>query len=211
MPSLLEDPVTNILWQRVQNLSSYENQAQSFWHHVYTKEFFPERSYVVDYEEPPIEEEQGKRKVDQIVSQLVPDWGTLYILLFHEIKRNEISNADLEWVENQAYLACESYCKKHDIGVMYAQTSVGTRARFFVYKPGSWEPTDGRQLADWDAYLEFGDRESEKEILGMIKHIKKQGPALPKITWVWDQTRQKHYYLTPIYYIYEDGSKIVRK
>jgi hypothetical protein len=179
MPSLLDDPVTRLLWQRVQNLGSYETASQSFWHHIYTKDLFVDRKYMVDYELPPIEKERGRRKVDQVVSELVPDWGTLYVLLFHEIKRNEIENAGLETVEGQAFSACDSYCKEHKIDKLYAQTSVGSRARFWVYQPGSWAPNDGLALGDWDAYQEFGDREGEKSILSMIRHIKQQGPTLP--------------------------------
>ena len=179
MPSLLDDPLTEFLWQQVQNLGSYENAAQSFWHHLYTKDVFVDRKYAVDYEDPPTKEEQGQRKVDQTVRELSSDWGTLYVLVFHEIKRNEISNAELEWLEAQSYTACESYCNKHNIAQVYAQTSVGSRARFFLYKPGSWSPTDGFPLGHWEAYQEFGDPEGEKYILGWLGHIKRQGPTLP--------------------------------
>jgi hypothetical protein len=144
MPSLLDDPLLRYLWQKVQNLGSYENAAQSFWHHVYTKtkEVFSDLKYVIDYEDPPTEDEQNEIKVDQTTREFDQDWGTLFVLLFHEIKRNEITNADLEYVETQAYIAYDSYCKKHSIARIYAQTSVGTGARFFEYEPGSWLPVD---------------------------------------------------------------------
>jgi hypothetical protein len=59
VPSLLDDPLLRYLWQSVQSLGSYENAAQSFWHHVYTKtkEAFSDLKYVIDYEDPPTEEE----------------------------------------------------------------------------------------------------------------------------------------------------------
>ncbi|KAF2844443.1 hypothetical protein T440DRAFT_559615 [Plenodomus tracheiphilus IPT5] len=208
MPSLLDDPLTKYLWQQVQNMGSYENAAQSFWHHVYTKALFNHRTYAVDYEDPPITEEQGQRKVDQTVRVLSSDWGTLYVLLFHEIKRNEISNAELETVEFQAYTASQSYCKKHNISRVYSQTSVGSRARFFLFSPGSWTPLDGKDLGVWDAYQEFGDRDGEKYIIGQLEKIKREGPTLPTITWVWDPNHNKHFYVTPVFFIFDDGTKI---
>jgi hypothetical protein len=181
MTSLLEDPLMKHLWQQVQNMGSYENAAQSFWHHVYTKFVFTDHKFAVDYEDPPIEEEQGQRKVDQTVREFDSDWGTTFVLLFHEIKRNEVTNADLEVVESQAYTACESYCKKHNVAQVYAQTSVGSRARFFEYKPGSWSPVDGFPLGHWSAYREFGDLEGEKFILRWLDHIKRVGITRPVV------------------------------
>jgi hypothetical protein len=179
MPSLLDDPLTKHLWQKVQRMGSYENAAQSFWHHIYTKDVFADRKYAVDYEDPPIEEEQNERRVDQTVREFDQDWGAMYVLIFHEIKRNEVSNAELEYLENQGYTACESYCKKHNIAQVYAQTSVGSRARFFKYMPGSWMPIDNKPLGDWDAYYEFGDPEGEEYILKWLGHIKRDGVAKP--------------------------------
>jgi hypothetical protein len=124
-------------------------------------------------------EEQGVRKVDQVVREWSADWGKFFVLDFHEIKRNEISNAELEYVETQAYTACESYCKKHGVGKVYAQTSVGSRARFFRYQPGSWNPLDTSPLASWDAYYEFGDAAGEKYILETLDFIKREGATVP--------------------------------
>ncbi|KAI1525207.1 hypothetical protein PtrCC142_010767 [Pyrenophora tritici-repentis] len=208
--SLLDDPLTKHLWQQVQNMASYENAAQSFWHHIYTKDVFANRVYAVDYEDPPIPEEQGLRKVDQVVKMLEPNWGTLFVLLFHEIKRNECSSAELEYLETQAFTACESYCKKHGISQVYAQTSVGSRARFFLYKPGSWTPVDNLRLGDFTAYQEFGNASGEAYILGWLQNIKTGGLSLPKVTWMWDAARQQHYYLTPLYFIFADGTKVQR-
>lgn len=191
-------------------MHSYENAAKSFWHHIYTKEVFSDRKYAVDYKDPPITEEQGQRKVDQTVRELVPDWGALYVLLFHVIKRNEISSAQLQVVESQAFTACESYAKKHAMSQVYAQTSVGSRARFFLYKPGTWKPLDGGKLGDFDAYQEFGDADGEKYILEQLRLIKEKGVELPTPTWLFDQGRHAYYYVTPIFYIYQDGTKIKR-
>lgn len=69
-------------------MKSYEAAAQSFWHHYFTKDVFKDPEYAVDYEDVPILEEQGKRKVDQTVKILNSNWGMLFVLLFHEIKRN---------------------------------------------------------------------------------------------------------------------------
>jgi hypothetical protein len=228
MPSLLNDPLTHHMWRKVQNPNSFENAAQSFWHHIYTKDIFAHRKYAVDYEEPPIPEEQNKRKVDQIVKMLEPIWGDVFVLLFHEIKRTKCDDAELEWLETQAYTACESYCKKHNIPQVYAQTSVGSCARFFLYKPGSWTPVDNRGLGDFTAYQEFGTPAGEAYILQWLTHIKNQGPSLPAPyvlhpipsktqsngtcrTWVLDTGRQKYYYLTPLYYVYADGTMAKRQ
>jgi hypothetical protein len=152
-------------------MGSYENAAQSFWHHIYTKDVFSDQKYATDYEDPPIEEEQGQRKVDQTVRELDEDWGIMLVLLFHEIKRNEIFNAGLEYLEMQGYTACESYCKKHNIAQVYTQTSVGSRARFFKYMPGSWLPVNKYPLGHWDAYHEFGDSEGEEYIVTQMARL----------------------------------------
>ncbi|KAF1829779.1 hypothetical protein BDW02DRAFT_509125, partial [Decorospora gaudefroyi] len=149
------------------------------WHHIYTKDVFSARKYAVEYEEPPIVEEQGKRKVDQIVREFEPNWGNVFVLLFHEIKRNECEPAELENLETQAYTATESYCKKHTISQVYAQTSIGSRARFWLYKPGTWTPMNNLPLGNFNAYQEFGDAIEEKYILGWLQQIKSQGPTLP--------------------------------
>jgi hypothetical protein len=180
MPSLLEDATTKFLWQRVQNLNSYENAAQSFWHHIYTKSVFVDKQYIVDYEEPPTPEEQGQRKVDQVVKQVNSDWGIAFVLVFHEIKRNEIPTTELEYVETQAFNACESYCKKHNIKQVYAQTSVGSRARFFSWTPGHWTPLDGEALGLFSAYKEFGDDDGETYILRWLQFFKQKGVKTPE-------------------------------
>ncbi|KAA8621964.1 hypothetical protein TUN199_10830 [Pyrenophora tritici-repentis] len=210
MPSLLDDPTTKYLWQQVQNVDSYENAAQSFWHHIYTKSVFVDKRYIVDYEVPPIPEEQGKRKVDQVVKEVNSNWGVAFVLIFHEIKRNEIPVAELEYVENQAFNACESYCHKYNIKQVYAQTSVGSRARFFKWTPGTWSPVDGQALGLFTAYMEFGDPAGETYILRWLQYFKDQGVTTPQITWEWDQTRQKHFYRTPANFIYQDGTMVKR-
>ena len=190
MPSLLDDEVWKHLWLKVQQLNSYEDAAQSFWHHLYTKKVFTDSKYVVDYEEPPIPEEQGLRKVDTIVKEFDHLWGELFFLLFHEIKKNECTPADLEYVETQAFTACQSYCNKHKISTAYAQTSVGTRARFLVYQSGHWTPCDNKPLASFEAYQEFGDPLGEKYILEMLNYIKSRGATRPEL--YVSLTFQKH-------------------
>ncbi|KAF1936925.1 hypothetical protein EJ02DRAFT_357951, partial [Clathrospora elynae] len=112
------------------------------------------------------------------------------------------------YLETQAFNACESYCKKHHIPQVYAQTSVGSRARFFLYQPGSWSPIDKQPLGHFPAYQEFGDSTGENYILSWLNHIKSQGPSLPKLDWKWDAVRQQYYYVTPVYYIFADGLKV---
>jgi hypothetical protein len=178
--SLIDDPTTEYLWQRVQNIHSYENAAQSLWHHIYTKVFFTDKKYIVDYEDPPTVGQQNQRKVDQTVRELDEDWGEAFVLLFHEIKKMECTPADLEHVEKQAFDACESFCLEHNIPQVYAQTSIGSRARFFLYQPGKWEPKDGFALGVFDAYQEISDPAGEKYVISWLNYIKSIGPAKPK-------------------------------
>jgi hypothetical protein len=180
MPSL-NDQYLKFSCQRVQTLGSYEDVTQSFWMHLYTKHVFKDLKYGVEYERAPIPELQGQRKIDQIVKEFIPDEGMAAVLLFHEIKRNEIDSAGLETVEMQTYDACVAYCDKYLVDRIYAQTSVGTRARFWVYGRTSkvWEAFDKGMLGSFGAYEEFGDDEGEKSIMDSLKHIRSKGPVLP--------------------------------
>lgn len=127
------------------------------------------------------------------MSEYNHDWGTLFCILFHEIKKNECTPAELENLETQAFRASEDYCKKHKIPCIYSQTSVGARARFFRFAPGSWTPLDGMPLGDYDAYQESGEPAGQAYIVACLDRIKNEGPATPAM---YVQTTQLCRYLT---------------
>jgi hypothetical protein len=179
--SLLNDPSTRHLWHLVQSPGSYENAAQSLWNRIFNKDVFYDRRYILDYEDPPTIEQQGQRKVDQTVKVYNSDWGMLLVLLFHEIKRKGCTAAELEHAEKQAFDACESYCLKYNIPNVYAQTSIGSRARFWRFTKSTrvWEALDDYPLGDFRGYCEIGDPNGETYILDKYRTIKSEGPQLP--------------------------------
>jgi hypothetical protein len=172
-----DDPVLKYLWLKVQRLASYENVAQSFWHHTYTHYWFNDRKYIVDYEYPPTPEEENQRKVDQVMSEFDYSRSTGYVMLFHELKRMKATAGDLAEVENQALSACESYCVDHGIDKVYAQTSIGSRARFWIYESNNWRPLDSYDPGTFAAYSEMNEDAGEEYILYMINETKTARPA----------------------------------
>ena len=128
---------------------------------------------MVASEEPP-SSANTKRRVDIFVKYFEPPNYSIRILCFVEAKR---PNADLtlvDEVEHQAFDACAAYLWTNKLQHIYAMTTIGTRARLWIYRPDSdyLEPLFGSQdLSDRSAYVEAHSSDAYKLTAG-FHHMK---------------------------------------
>lgn len=177
--SLISDQYLLHLWREAQSLSTSEWASRSFWQQLLTKYIFDGKQFLVAAEEPP-SSATPRRRVDLVVRVLGRKGPS--VLIFLEAKKPNASINDLDDVEGQVLEACATYLTTHDLPHINAMTTVGTKARVWVYVKGSdyLTPVFGSEsLSDLAEYVEAHSSDASK-IKEALEDIKKSAsPEAP--------------------------------
>ena len=180
--SLVTDAYLFELWKAAQAASEAEAPGRTFWNQVLSKYIFVGKEYVVASEEPP-SSANNKRRVDIVVKYFEPPNYSIRILCFVEAKRPNADLSLIDEVEHQAFDACAGYLSTNKLQHIYAMTTIGTRARLWIYRPDSdyLEPLFGSQdLSDRSAYVEAHSSDAQKLTEGF--HQMKNMPPTSKVS-----------------------------
>ena len=132
--SLVTDETLVALWERAQAAPESEWPSRTFWSHLLSKHIFSRKDDVIAVEEPPSSGD-AKRRIDIIVSYTNAE-RRICVLCFVKCKRPNATVYLVDKVEHQAFNACVSYLSENDLTFVYAMTTLGTRARLWMYVRG---------------------------------------------------------------------------
>lgn len=152
-----------VYWRAAQLAVDSEWQSRSFWVNLLSRHMFPEAEYHVVQEEPP-SSASGRRRIDILVERVDAKTEDFQILCFVECKRPNASASLIKEVEDQAFNACVSYLAEKRLEFVYAMTTIGTRARLWVYQPPNdfLYPFWGSQDPSAIQYIEAHSADAER-------------------------------------------------
>jgi hypothetical protein len=130
--SFVTTPIRQVLYDNVHQPNAHEHHTKAFWHHILTKDLFPEEHFAVLTESTPSSHlDDALRRVDLLVSTFNPQ-QKLRIIFINEMKRK---GGSADSVEAQVQEACEA-CVKETKEDVWAMTVIGTTAKMWQYTSG---------------------------------------------------------------------------
>lgn len=162
--SLVIDAYLSKLWKAAQAASDAETPSRSFWNQVLSKYIFDGREYAVDTEEQP-SSASNEGRIVITVKYFQPQEHFIPILCLVDAKPPNTDATLMHETERQTFDTCAGCLAANKLQHIYAMTTIGTRARLWVYRPGLdyLVPLFGSQdISDGSAYVEANSSDARK-------------------------------------------------
>ncbi|TQN64699.1 hypothetical protein CSHISOI_10729, partial [Colletotrichum shisoi] len=163
------------------SLRFVEFATKRLWNHLFSKEIFYEKEFVVSPEQPP-KHLDSRRRVDFIIERF--DGRDFVCQVMVELKKAKAGPQDVLNVEGQLFSACyEYYLENRSQKRMWACSIWGPNVRIWAFDAGQGFLTPAcpayGDMGDKSSYLDF--RTSEAILMGYFEKIKRESQPLDDV------------------------------